>query len=71
MHAGNQLNQQLEDWLDMAELTYGPAREIIYLLVHRQELAEYYNFCPVRINILIKNNHKTWSILFYSHAEDS
>lgn len=26
---GSQLNQQLENWLDKAELTYGPARAII------------------------------------------
>lgn len=28
-YAGGQLNQQLENWLDKAELTYGPARAII------------------------------------------
>lgn len=27
--AGTQLNQQLENWLDKAELNYGPARAII------------------------------------------
>lgn len=27
--SGNQLNQQLENWLDKAELTDGPARAII------------------------------------------
>lgn len=27
--SGNQLSQQLENWLDKAELTYGPARAII------------------------------------------
>lgn len=32
---GNQLNQQLENWLDKAELTYGPARAIIAPYVYQ------------------------------------
>lgn len=27
--SGSQLNQQLDNWLDKAELTFGPARAII------------------------------------------
>lgn len=29
LFSGNQLNQQLDNWLDKAELTWGPARAII------------------------------------------